>query len=381
LPLQRATGRWQEDCHYVSFDTQGHRRDMPEYRSAIGAMVCAVGLVCFAQTVRAQSRPGKITGVVTDPAGAVVPNARVTISGPDGFSEEAPSDAQGRFAAAGLVPGEYRLQAAADGFVSYQSAGLRIRAGDTLSHNVRLQIASVRQEVTVDDTRTQLNVDPSSNIGAVVMSGSDLDALSDDPDDLAVDLQALAGPGVGPNGGDIFIDGFSNGRLPPKSSIREVRINQNPFSAEYDRLGFGRIEIFTKPGTDRFRGEASFNFGDSIFNSRNPFALDKPHSQRRMIEGNFAGPLSRRASFMIEAERRDMQETTIINALTVDPAFQFTPFRQAVVSPTANTEFNARLDYQLSANHTLVGRLHLTRAASLSCHSKRRGTRYLGRRT
>jgi Carboxypeptidase regulatory-like domain len=106
---------------------------MPEYRSAIGAMVCAVGLVCFAQTVRAQSKPGKITGVVTDPAGAVVPNARVTISGPDGFSEEAPSDAQGRFAAAGLVPGEYRLQAAADGFVSYQSAGLRIRAGDTLS--------------------------------------------------------------------------------------------------------------------------------------------------------------------------------------------------------------------------------------------------------
>src|SRR5450759_2715802 len=131
LPLQRATGRWQEDCHYVSFDTQGHRRDMPEYRSAIGAMVCAVGLVCFAQTVRAQSRPGKITGVVTDPAGAVVPNARVTISGPDGFSEEAPSDAQGRFAAAGLVPGEYRLEAAADGFVSYQSADLRIRAGDS----------------------------------------------------------------------------------------------------------------------------------------------------------------------------------------------------------------------------------------------------------
>jgi hypothetical protein len=188
------------------------------------------------------------------------------------------------------------------------------------------------------------------------MSGSDLDALSDDTDDLAVELQALAGPAVGPNGGDIFIDGFSGRRLPPKASIREVRINQNPFSAEYDRLGFGRIEIFTKPGTDKFRGEAFFNFGDSLFNPRNPFALDKPHSQRRMIEGNLAGPLSRRASFMIGGEHRDMQDTTIINALTVDPAFQVTPFRQAVVTPTANTEFNARLDYQLSTNHTLVGR-------------------------
>jgi hypothetical protein len=75
-----------------------------------------------------------------------------------------------------------------------------------------------------------------------------------------------------------------------------------------------------------------------------------------MIEGNLAGPLSRRASFMIGGEHRDMQDTTIINALTVDPAFQVTPFRQAVVTPTANTEFNARLDYQLSTNHTLVGR-------------------------
>ena len=70
-----------------------------------------------------------------------------------------------------------------------------------------------------------------------MLRGSDLDALSDNPDDLAADLQALAGPAAGPNGGAIFIDGFSGGQLPPKNSIREIRINQNPFSPEYDRLG------------------------------------------------------------------------------------------------------------------------------------------------
>src|SRR6202011_301124 len=102
----------------------------------------------------------------------------------------------------------------------------------------------------------------------LVLKGADLDALSDDPDDLASDLQALAGPAAGPNGGQIFIDGFSGGRLPPKESIREIRINSNPFAAEYDRLGFGRIEIFTKPGSDRFRGTANFNISDGIFNSR-----------------------------------------------------------------------------------------------------------------
>src|SRR6516164_6324835 len=96
--------------------------------------------------------------------------------------------------------------------------------------------------------------------GAVILKGADLDALSDDPEDLQADLLALAGPSAGPNGGTIFVDGFSGSDLPPKESIREIRINQNPFSPEYDRIGFGRIEILTKPGTDKLRGAASYNY-------------------------------------------------------------------------------------------------------------------------
>ena len=98
----------------------------------------------------------------------------------------------------------------------------------------------------------------------VVLRGDDLDALSDDPDDLLSDLQALAGPSAGPNGGSIFIDGFSGGELPPKESIREIRINQNPFSPEYDKLGYGRIEIFTKPGTDKYHGTVNYNFAERL---------------------------------------------------------------------------------------------------------------------
>src|SRR5947208_2084944 len=77
-------------------------------------------------------------------------------------------------------------------------------------------------------------------------------ALSDDPDELALQLEALAGPAPGPNGGQMFVDGFTAGNLPPKSSIREVRINANPFSPEFDRPGFSRVEIFTKPGSLAF---------------------------------------------------------------------------------------------------------------------------------
>src|ERR1039457_6917857 len=102
-------------------------------------------------------------------------------------------------------------------------------------------------------------VESSNNASALVLRGKDLKALADDPETLQADLEAPAGPSARPGGGSIFIDGFSGGQLPPKDSIREIRINQNPFSPEYDKIGFGRIEIFTKPGTDKFHGAAYYN--------------------------------------------------------------------------------------------------------------------------
>src|SRR5258708_37976214 len=97
------------------------------------------------------------------------------------------------------------------------------------------------QKVEVNESKTRVEVDPSSNAGAAVLKGADLEALSDDPDEVQSELQALAGPSAGPNGGQIYIDGFTGGTLPPNASIRDIRIYQNPFSAQYDRIGFGRI--------------------------------------------------------------------------------------------------------------------------------------------
>jgi hypothetical protein len=80
-----------------------------------------------------------------------------------------------------------------------------------------------------------LSVEATGNANQTVVAGKDLDILPDNPDELAAALQALAGPPVGPSAGEIYVDGFSNGTVPPKSSIREIRINQNPFAAEDDQ--------------------------------------------------------------------------------------------------------------------------------------------------
>ena len=215
----------------------------------------AAGL--FAQQPSAST--AGIRGEVTDPSGASIPGAVATATG-QGIKREANADEQGRYSLAGLPPGKYTVRVTAEGFTPFEARNLNAEAGRTLAVKSKLLIRSEVQAITVAESEA-ISVDPAeATAGAIVLRGEDLNVLSDNPDDLASDLQALAGPSAGPNGGEIFVDGFSGGKLPPKSAIREVRVNQNPFSAEYDRLGFGRIEIFTKPGADRFRGQASLGF-------------------------------------------------------------------------------------------------------------------------
>src|SRR5207302_3315549 len=126
------------------------------------------------------------------------------------------------------------------------------------------------QVITVQENATAaVSTDPDANASATVIGKNELEALSDDPDELARQLQALAGPGVGPQGGQIYTDGFTGG-VPPKSSIREIRINSNPYSSEYDQPGNGRVEIVTKPGGENIHGLFSVQFYNEHFNTRSP---------------------------------------------------------------------------------------------------------------
>jgi hypothetical protein len=194
-----------------------------------------------------------------------------------------------------------------------------------------------------------VSTDASNNAGALVLRGDDLLALSDDPDDLLTDLQALAGPSAGPSGGSIFMDGFSGGELPPKQSIREIRINQNPFSPEFDKLGYGRIEIFTKPGSDRYHATVDYNFANDIWNSRNPFSAEKAPLLLNEFEGGGGGPINRRASFTLDAQRNMVDNGAIINGVTLNPqTLAAAPFFSTFRIPQRYTRATPRIDYQLN---------------------------------
>ncbi len=308
------------------------------------------------QTAATQPASGILRGQVTDPSGAAIANANVVMT-PAAISSTpitVQSNGQGLYEFKGLTAGQYSLTVVAQGFSVYENDNVVITTDQPLRLNVAMAIQVEEQKVQVSDTAPTVDVNPANNAGAITISGKELEALPDDPDELLTDLQALAGPSAGPNGGQLYIDGFTAGELPPKSSIREIRVNQNPFSSEYDKLGYGRIEVFTKPGTDKLHGQVLLDGNTSAFNTQDPFVTSpQPSYDSILFNGSVGGAINKASSFFVSGQYRDINNLSPINA--IDPT-TFLPFSSTLPNPHVRINIGPRLDYALSKNNTLTVR-------------------------
>jgi len=321
------------------------------------AFVLLLLLICVLSSLAQQPAPGgALRGQVTDPSGAAISGASVIATPATGAPIVVQSNGQGMYEFKSLPAGKYTLTVSATGFALYENDSVVV-ADQPLRLNVSMTSEVETQKVQVSENAPTVDVNPTNNAGAITISGKELEALPDDPDELLSDLQALAGPSAGPNGGQMYIDGFTAGQLPPKSSIREVRINQNPFSSEYDKLGYGRIEIFTKPGTDKFHGQLFVLGNDSAFNSHSRFAGNEQGYDSTQYSGNLGGPLGKAASFFVNAERRNINDLAAVNAQTLDPTtLEETTLLESVPNPRYRTNISPRLDYAITKNNTLTAR-------------------------
>jgi hypothetical protein len=313
-------------------------------------------------------------GQVADPTGAIIPGASITLSGV-GKPVTAQSDSGGNYSFRGIAPGNYTVTTTVAGFTPFSKSGISIASGQSRLFNVTLAIATQDQKVTVSADEQSVDTSSENNANQIVIKGKDLDALSDDPDQLSDELQALAGPAAGPSGGQIYIDGFTGGQLPPKSSIREIRVNQNPFSAEFDRLGYGRIEILTKPGSDKLHGQFQVNGNDSSFNAPNPIlnantpagepVIQEPAYYSDSFQGGVGGPLSKTASYNVNFFVRQNHGVNIVDTLVPDPTNNYTNAdgsvnvagifsNAAYTSPSSRYDFQPRFDFAFGANNTLT---------------------------
>jgi len=260
----------------------------------------------FASHLFAQTTAGTLRCQVNDPSGGVVTQATVLVTSETGQTQALQANKDGVYEFKGLAPGKYNVKVIAKGFALYEQQGVEVSAGQVQKLAVTLQLEEEVQKITVSGEAPTVSVNPENNASSLVISGKELDSLSDDPDELQSELSELAGPSAGPNGGQIYIDGFTGGQLPPKSSILEIRVNQNPFSAEYDRLGYGRVDITTKPGASQFHGQGFVSGNTVSFNTRNPFVSQEPDYHSEFYNGSIGGPINKKASFFFSIFRRDI---------------------------------------------------------------------------
>jgi hypothetical protein len=298
-----------------------------------------------------------LSGTVVDPSGASVTNAQVHVESTS-LRRDTTTDSTGRFSLP-LPPGVYSVLITSEGFEAFTTTVKLTTHGGSASIHAKLVIATQAEEVTVpagEDASTA----QTDNKSALILKGDALKTLSDDDDTFQKQIQALAGSGDGQNGPSMYVDGFSSGKFPPKNTIREIRINQNPYSAEYGEMGYGRIEIFTKPGTDKFHGMLFVGGNDSSFNTSNPYVGVQPPYHSFVIFGNLSGPINKKTSIFLNIQYNNQQTNAIVDATTLDANLQQAAFTQAIANPTLSSDYSGRIDRQVTPTNTLVTKYDYT---------------------
>ena len=304
---------------------------------------------------QAAAQTGELRGSVVDPSGAVVPKAQIKLLHRSEILQTQ-SNPEGRYSIRTQAPRTYTVKVSAQGFAPLTIQGISLESGHVKELNLPLEIAASHEVVTVNAQIHSVGVNSDQNSSALVFKGTDLNALSDNPDELQAELQQLAGAAAGPNGGEIYIDGFAGGQLPPKSSILEIRVNQNPFSSEYDRVGYGRIEIITKPGSEKFHGNIAGYGNTSATNSANPLLPMTPDYDLYSYSGFISGPLSKNSSFFFSGLYVKKESQNVVDA--VNPLNTAASITQAVPNPSSVMVLNPRFDVQVG-RHMLTFRDYL----------------------
>ena len=324
-------------------------------------VILSLGVFFCASAQTSHPADGKLSGLITDPTGAVIPGATVHVERHGSLNSHIPnvtSDAVGVYTVA-LSPGTYDITVIADGFEPFVSTITIPRTGAGSHLNAALSVVAANEQVNV--FANQNSTGAGENKSALVLGAAELATFSDDDATFQQQIQAIAGADP-TQPASIYVDGFSGGQMPPKDSIREIRINQNPYSAQYPELGFGRIEVFTKPGSDKLHGHFFVYSNKDSFNAQNPFAGAQPPYYTLILRGNVSGPIGKKTSFFFNGFYNDAQNNSVINAILPGGNYN-----AVVPSPTTNIDQTIRLDRQVTANNVLTVRYEIRHYSQPMC--------------
>jgi protocatechuate 3,4-dioxygenase beta subunit len=271
-------------------------------------------------------KTASLTGSVTDPSGAVIANATVTVSNSAGFKQTATSDAQGAYTVSGLAPGTYDLSVSAPNFKIFQTSSISLSAGDVVPMDAALEAAGAKTEVYVEANNAAAveteNAEVSGTITqkevtALQLNGRNFTQLitltpgvsnQTGQDEAKVGVNGSVKYSV--NGGrveynsfevdgsDVLNAGLSGAEstlvvYPSLDAIQEIKVLTSNYGAQYGRTASGTVQVTTRSGTSQFHGDAYEFVRNEFFNARNYFDQTKraPTYRRNDFGGTFGGPL------------------------------------------------------------------------------------------
>src|SRR5688500_4028903 len=313
-----------------------------EMKIFAAALACVVALAsgAAAQVVQGSGVGSTLRVTVFDQTDAALIIANVSIVDTRGVEHTAVVDARGVALFENLDPGVYQVKASAESFRTITTP-VTVRRGENRT-TLRLALATIEQAITVEEKDAASGRD---NGFTKTLSQEEIDALPDDPDEMAEELMRMAGPGA-----QIFVNGFRGGRLPPKDQIQQIRFHTNSFSAEYHEAGMIRVEVITKPGLEGWRGHTNFGFRDESLNATNAFASEKGPEQMRRYMVNFQGPIAKgKTGLTMSFDGNSSYDSRTIVAKSATGQ----QLNQLAVAPSDAMNFSARIEQQIGAGGQL----------------------------
>jgi hypothetical protein len=304
-------------------------------------------LILLGSVFTANAQTVLLRGTILDPSGAVIPGADIKVSQADRVVSERKSDATGNFSF-DLTAGDYKLEASVEGFRPY-TQNVRV-VPNIRPVSISLSIAAADAAVNVATADDTVSLDEDSNLTSTSLTGDIIKALPEDEDALMAQLQALAaGTGAAGATATFVIDGFSNGRIPPRDQIQQIIIDTNVFSAE-NAGGGPRVQVITKPGTGPWSGNLNANFNDQYLNARGPLELVRPKKQQKTLTTSYGGPVIP-GKLTLRVTARDLQiEQQSTSIVAVTPSG---PINQGVFTPYKNENLNSNGQIFISQNNSL----------------------------
>jgi outer membrane receptor for ferrienterochelin and colicin len=285
---------------------------------------------------------GTLRVIVLDDSGAAIVSAQIHVTSAGGFDRTADANDRGEAVFEGLPPGKYNVHAEFPAFTPIDLADQNVKKGSETKKTLTLQIAAFADavEVTRDETDKQLHDSFSTGL-----TQEQIDQLPDDPDEMANQLAAMAGPGA-----TMWVNGFNGGRMPTKDQIASIRFRFDPYSADNHDAGIPRVDIRTRPGNGEWRNNFTTTFRSSGLNSRNALASERDDSQSRRGFYTIDGPLKKgKTSFSLSIMGFDAYDSATILNRSTGPGLS-----QVVQQPNNRVNFDARVEHALSKNHNMI---------------------------